>query len=420
MRERMSLIGILILSLILRLWNLGSPKGFVFDEVYYVDGARDYLAHLVEMDKAQAEFVVHPPLGKWLIAAGIKIFGDREFGWRISAALIGTLSIYLIYRISRDLFSSEFLALSAALLTGLDGLHLVMSRTALLDIFLMFFTLLSFWFFLRKNNWLLGISLAAACAVKWSGIYFALIFIALAVLRDFRTHKKLSLVWIPQFILIPPLVYLSTWWGWFITHTGWDRNISSNPLISLWKYHREMLNFHTGLIQAHSYSAHPWSWLILGRPTSFFYESPTCASQSCSQEILALGTPFLWWAGTLAIFITVGYTISRRDKKGMLILSGIVAGYLPWFAFQKRTVFSFYSIVFEPFLILAIVYCLSIFVDSRSMSAPQITVYKQRLRAVYGLYLAIGLCFLYFLPIYLGQIIPYDQWHARMWFPSWI
>ena len=33
-------------------------------------------------------FVVHPPLGKWLIGAGMALFGaDSSFGWRITTAL---------------------------------------------------------------------------------------------------------------------------------------------------------------------------------------------------------------------------------------------------------------------------------------------------------------------------------------------
>ena len=189
-RERMSLIGIILFGALLRLWNLNSPKGFVFDEVYYVDGARDYLKYLVEMDKSKAEFIVHPPLGKWLIAGGIKVFGDSEFGWRISAALIGIISIYLIYRVARNIFHSEFLALSAALLTSLDGLHLVMSRTALLDIFLMFFILLAFNFLLEKRYWLLGGSLGLACATKWSALYYAIAFIAVVVIQDILRLKR--------------------------------------------------------------------------------------------------------------------------------------------------------------------------------------------------------------------------------------
>lgn len=81
---------------------------------------------------------MHPPFGKWLIGIGIKLFGNNEFGWRSSSALFGSASVLLIYLITKRLFKSEFLALLAAVLMAVDGLSLVMSRVALLDIFLMF------------------------------------------------------------------------------------------------------------------------------------------------------------------------------------------------------------------------------------------------------------------------------------------
>ena len=71
-------ILIALLSLLLRLINLATPKGYIFDEVYYVDGARDFLKYGVEVAGNKPEFIVHPPFGKWLIASGIKIFGDNN------------------------------------------------------------------------------------------------------------------------------------------------------------------------------------------------------------------------------------------------------------------------------------------------------------------------------------------------------
>ena len=74
-------IVIALISLVLRVMNLGSIKSFIFDEVYYVDGARDFLKYGVEVSGSEPEFIVHPPVGKWLIASGIKLFGDNEFGY---------------------------------------------------------------------------------------------------------------------------------------------------------------------------------------------------------------------------------------------------------------------------------------------------------------------------------------------------
>ena len=397
---------ILSLAAMLRFWNLGTPASLVFDEVYYVDGARDYLAGGVEVTNGAAEFVVHPPLGKWLIALGIAIFGDTSTGWRVAAALIGTLSIALIYLVARRLFGSEYLALIAAGLMTIDGLHLVMSRTALLDIFLMFFLLASFLALLYEKHLATAIFLGLALATKWSAVYFI---IAIGIYLVFTNRKKL-LIYLPTI----PILYLISWTGWFLSDQGWSRNHSSNSIISFIHYHREILNFHTGLKTDHSYEASPWNWLILGRPTSFFYESPkSCGAENCSQEILAMGTPVIWWFGLVALAITFGYFISRREKVAGLILLGVLANYLPWLLFPERTTFYFYAISFFPFLVLAIIYAIKLYLEDE----------KKRIKRTANVNVALGLTaliFAYFAPIYLAIVLTYDDWFARMWLPSWI
>ena len=397
---------ILSLAAMLRFWNLGTPASLVFDEVYYVDGARDYLAGGVEVTNGAAEFVVHPPLGKWLIAVGIAIFGDTSTGWRVAAALIGTLSIALIYLVAKRLFGSEYLALIAAGLMTIDGLHLVMSRTALLDIFLMFFLLASFLALLYEKHLATAIFLGLALATKWSAVYFI---IAIGIYLVFTNRKKL-LIYLPTI----PILYLISWTGWFLSDQGWSRNHSSNSIISFIHYHREILNFHTGLKTDHSYEASPWNWLILGRPTSFFYESPkSCGAENCSQEILAMGTPVIWWFGLVALAITFGYFISRREKVAGLILLGVLANYLPWLLFPERTTFYFYAISFFPFLVLAIIYAIKLYLEDE----------KKRIKRTANVNVALGLTaliFAYFAPIYLAIVLTYDDWFARMWLPSWI
>jgi dolichyl-phosphate-mannose--protein O-mannosyl transferase len=222
-----------------------------------------------------------------------------------------------------------------------------------------------------------------------------------------------------QFGVIPISIYITSWIGWFISERGWNRDYASNPFSSLIYYHKQMLDFHTSLVEKHAYQANPWSWLIMGRPTSFYYESPQgCGSNNCAQEVLALGTPVLWWSATIAVVVLIGYWMwqfyqRKVDSKLTFILLGIIAGYLPWFFFQKRTVFSFYAIVFEPFLILALVYCAKLFIDrSRNPADAQVIIL--------GFVAVVFLNFVYFLPLYLGEVITYAQWHMRMWFSSWI
>jgi dolichyl-phosphate-mannose--protein O-mannosyl transferase len=222
-----------------------------------------------------------------------------------------------------------------------------------------------------------------------------------------------------QFAFLPLGIYLTSWAGWLFSDRGWNRDYASNPLASLFYYHKQMLDFHTSLVEKHSYQANPWGWLIMKRPTSFFYESPQgCGSTSCSQEVLALGTPVLWWSATIALLFLIGlwaWQFYQRsiDKKLTFILLGVIAGYLPWFFFQKRTTFSFYAIVFEPFLVLAIVYCAKLFIDkSKNPANAQVIIL--------GFVAVVFLNFVFFLPIYLGEVITYAQWQMRMWFVSWI
>ena len=443
LRDRLTVFGLGLTALTFRLWNLRFPKGFVFDEVYYAQNANSLLHHGVELDPkgGAAQFIVHPPVGKWMIALGIKLFGFHEFGWRISAALIGTASIMMIFFIAQRLFENYFLSLSAGILMSADGLHLVMSRTALLDIFLMFFTLLAFFFLLRSQHLAAGISLGLAAATKWSGVYYLVAYLAFTLYVEYRRNKAMEdetpirnvvreklLKRVAQYILVPVSVYLLSWVGWLFNRSGYDRNWANSqpggffsfiprPIRSLWHYHAEMWNFHTTLTASHPYAANPWSWLILGRPTSFYYEAPHgCGAASCAQEVIALGTPLLWWSGVAAIAITFGYWIARREWQSGLLLLSLGAGYLPWFNWQKRTVFSFYSIAFEPFLVLIIVYVLSKVLEPNEEGE----VSKLRRYASYGYLGLVVLNFAYFLPLFMGSIITYSHWSSLMWLPSWI
>ena len=410
LRQILPISIITIFSLIIRIWHLNLPKGYIFDEIYYAKNANSLIEHGVELnEQGGADFIVHPPLGKWLIGIGIKIFGNNEFGWRIIPALVGTACVILIYLIAQRLFNSIFLSSTAALLMALDGLALVMSRVALLDIFLMFFILLCCYFILTNNLWLSGVAIGLAGASKWSGFFLIPLIIALTI--NWKNLQLSSLLRrLVQFIFIPIGVYFITWIGWILNSNGWGRQSGGNLFTSLWKYHIEILNFHRELSEKHAYNANPWSWLVLGRPTSFYYESPSdCGAASCAQEILAIGTPVLWWAGVFAIAVTAGLFIVSKDRIAAFILAGIAGTYLPWFLIQGRTMFYFYAISILPFLILALIYTFNWALK-----------YKDYRKYIGVFIIVVAINFIYFLPIFLGIQMPYSDWLNRMWLPSWI
>jgi len=161
---------VVALAAVLRFWNLGRISTLIFDETYYVKDAYTLwqlgfeAAWPPDIDLAfaagdtssflpEAAFVVHPPIGRWLIGLGIAAGGvENAWAWRVSSAVIGTLAVLLLIRVARRLFQSPTIGLIAGLLLAIDGLAIVHSRTGLLDQFLMFFVLAAFWALLRDRQ----------------------------------------------------------------------------------------------------------------------------------------------------------------------------------------------------------------------------------------------------------------------------
>ena len=96
------------------------------------------------MFTGKASFIVHPPVGKWVIGLGEWLFGVTPFGWRFMPAVLGTAMVLMLCRIVRRMTRSTLLGCMAGLLLAVDGLSIVLSRTALLDGTLAFFVLAAF------------------------------------------------------------------------------------------------------------------------------------------------------------------------------------------------------------------------------------------------------------------------------------
>ena len=444
--DRFGIWAILAAGAILRLWNLGYPHKLVFDETYYVKDAWTLsevgheLAWPANPNKAfesgdvdgyldTPSYVVHPPLGKWIIAIGMRIFGaENSFGWRISVAVIGIAMIYLTYAVARRVLDSSRWGLFVAGLFAMDGAAIVMARTGLLDTILGFFALLGFYFLLRdferhndsfwRRPWLLAmaVALGAATAVKWSGVYFLAAFCLYVVGRYAIKTKDVWLTLhkaVTTFVITVPLAlltYLASWSGWFFSDGGYGKDADSNPFIALWKYHLNAYNFHVNLTSSHPYEASPFTWLFMVRPTSFFYES--CGS-GCSTAITAIGNPLIWWVGAVAVIATFLGWVTQRDRTSALVLIGLVGGFVPWLFFSERTVFWFYTIAFEVWVLLAIGLLLKRTVELSDKP-------ERVKRWIWGFVWLCVAVSIFFLPIWWGTEIPYWFWLAHMWLPSWI
>jgi len=424
---------------VLRFIRLDDPSDIVFDETYYAKDGCWYATGsegVCDVDGEQTS--VHPTLGKWLIAAGIRAFGYDSFGWRVAAAIAGTITIAILYLIARKLLRSSAAAGVVAGLFALDFLHFVQSRIAMLDVFVPLFGLTSVLFIVLDRDTLLegrspdgilrrpwrlgaGVAAGAATASKWSGAFFVVIVLLLGIAWEYaarredgggrafrRALREQGLAIALSLLVIPLLVYIATFAGRI------DGEIFALPwreeswLRGLWDRHAYMFRFHYELEDTHLYQSPPWSWIVVKRPVSYFYEETKAGE---SKEILALGNPLVWWTSIVALAYVAWKWIRIRDfaRSEGVILAGFLLTYGPWLIqpSDRSALFIFYLLPSVPFMYLAL---------GRVVQAIADWWPGRALVALYGV--AVIALFAYFYPVLAQASLPERQWQARMWFES--
>lgn len=293
-------LAVTALAGFLRLTHLERPAKFLFDETYYAKDAwallqfgyvRDYveeadkqiyvgnLAHDA-LFRDGPSMIVHPEVGKWLIALGEHAFGMTSYGWRFSAAVVGTLMVLVMVRLARRLTGSTLLGCLAGLLLTFDGLHFVLSRSALLDIFMAFFLLCAVACLVADRDWgrarlstlippghrttaadwgpvraLLwrpwrlgaGVFFGLAVATKWNALFPLAAFGLLVWMWDsgarraigVRSARMRSLVadGLPAFgylVVVALLVYVVSWTGWLLNAEEYEENLSDTQYGASW------------------------------------------------------------------------------------------------------------------------------------------------------------------------------------------
>jgi dolichyl-phosphate-mannose-protein mannosyltransferase len=374
----------------LRLWRLGYPHRYVFDETYYARDACLYLGHTMAFCRAPGpteQSYVHPELGKWLIAAGEWLAGYRTVGWRLPSALFGTALVAVVFLLGRRLFGRWGGGI-AGFLAATDFVLITQSRLAMLDIFLAFFVALGFLFVTyehervlapraapsapaplwpggREIGWRLAIGLAfgAACSVKWSGAYAlaggGVLVLAWNVGAALRRRSPAgagpgggggsggrgpvgeALVTLVA-VGVPAVgVYLLTYGQWFAQH-----HFSFGGFLSL--QHR-MLDYQLHLTTPNPYQTRAWTWPFLIRPIAYWH----IAGNETAHQVLLFPNPAVWWAALPAGAWFLLRALRRRHSAERIVMTGWLAQYLPWLA-VSRPLFFFYMTPVTPFMDLAL------------------------------------------------------------------
>ena len=381
-----------VLCFAIRIYTVGQIKVEIFDEVYFVNFAKNYLHGISFFD-------IHPPLGKLIIALGIKIFGDSTFGWRIMSVVFGTMLIPLIYLTGKEL-AGKTVGIFAMLIVGLDGMLLVYSRLGLMDIFLAFFLLASFFTFLKFSNnqkflylVLAGIFLGLASSVKYTGFLMWLLFLMVGLIKKMPL-KKYAYDYALTLILLPLVIYLSLFL--FNFH-------GSDFLKQVYEWHRQSLNYNLHLDATHPYGSRWWSWFLLLRPIWLYFQDVNGKYVGVD----GLGNPLAWWSALMVVPLLIWGSIKKEKNKFILLVAFLIF-LLPW-ALPKRVLFIYHAI--PSFLFLSF----------------GIAIYLKELtkinygRLLVGLYFAVLIIFfIYFLPIWIGWPISHSSFYHRMWLPGWI
>ncbi len=359
-RPKLILALILLFAFLTRVNQIWYPNKYVFDEVYHAFTAKEYLKGSKEAwewwttpPPGVAYEWTHPPVAKEIMAGSMWILHSTDaWAWRIPGVLMGVLAIFWVYLITKILFKREAIALIAAFIFSIDGLNFVQSRTGMNDIYVVAFTLLSLYLFLKHKYALAAIVYGLALASKWSAIYMIAIYLFLLIKDlNWRNPDKGPIIRLNDiknicyFLSMPLVVYLISYLPFFwLGHTF-------SQFVQL---QEQMWWYHTNLKAHHDYSSPWWSWPLSLYPVWYFvdYQGTKMAN------IFASGNPVVFSAGIMAVLIGLYQFLTKHTKALLIPLLCFFIFWLPW-AFSPRIMFLYHYSPSVPFLSMILAYSLS-------------------------------------------------------------
>jgi len=414
---------IAVLALITRFVGLTAPVSQgtpVFDEKHYVPQAWDMVKSWDSLFIGGIEtnpgfgLVVHPPLGKQIIALSEWVFGYTPLGWRLMTALFGVATVLMTMALARRLSFSWQVATFAGILAVCDGVLLVSAKFGMLDIFQVFFIVAAAWALARDHQQMrerlhdallsggmgtspfgprfgfrwwrftAGVFLGLSLAVKWSGLYYIMFFGLLCVFSDLALRRKYGIrryivgtlirdtpAALASLVAVPIMIYVWSWRAWFASETAVYRHAKVDgtigedswlmhlpePVAGWFYYHLSVLDFHASLTSSgghhHPWDSKPWAWLAGARPILYYSSTDLECSGGgeCRKMLYLFGTPAIWWLVVPAVLWGLWSLIIRRNRAFLIPLVGFAAGFLPWLAAFDRQMYFFYATAFIPFVI---------------------------------------------------------------------
>ena len=447
--------------------QLSPPNGQVFDEIYFpVDAHIDFKNTQCHPHNLFCPyFDPEPPLAKLIIGAGMWSYGwyrahfegasgdyidlgFNTFGWRIAASLFGTLCIPMMYLLARRLWPNRYFAIAAATLACFDGMFFIQSRIGMIDIFPIFFILLSYFLYLvhiqsrtARSSLVslvaLGVVLGIGIASKWivlaafASIVFLMVVRAIRRNVDFHIGPPGNPIWswgrpegptipgrvhwpvyvviaVVALVAIPLAIYVASWYPFFAR--GQFQNLAD-----LIAYQKASFDYHANLTATHPYGSPWWSWPLLSRPVLYYAEYSNLGldhwtGQQLVSRMEDLGNPWIWWTSLPAVLSLPYFIIRHRSFPATVILLGFITQYLPW-SHISRVLFMYHMFGGLIFMILALAFVLA-------HVAQKLEPFGRRLLVANHLAVAV-LFFFYFYPVWTGLPISGPAYFSGPGTPPW-
>lgn len=439
-------VAIVVVAGLLRLVDLGHIDRIHFDESYYANDAHAVVERGVEIERP-----AHPPVGKWVLAAGIAALGFDPVGWRIGSAVAGTAMVLATYGAGLLLLRDRWLAAAAALLVAVDGLAITTSRIAMLDATLALFVSLALLLLLRHHRrrahaplrrrflpagpelWLAGVAFGLAVGTKWSAAPMLAVAVVLVGWTELRRRRpargivraalEAAVATALPLVVVPVAVYVASYGGFFLNYTESKVYEQRCPALDceapvtervagLVFHHRDLFRMHRALEHTHPYRSSAPTWPILERPVlSYLERCPTTDDTPCvvpegtTARVVMVGNPALWWTMLAALPLVLWQVVRRRDRALIGLLALGASLYVPWLGLGRG--YLFYLAPLVPFAALALV------AGTRSLPG-------RAARVVPWVVVAAAVALLGFLaPIWYGVPLDADATEARLLLGSW-
>ena len=395
-------------SLALFCYNIGFPATPYFDETHYVPAARALLARSGPVN------IEHPLLAKTVIAAGMLIFGDNSFGWRLPSALLAAVAVAAFFWIALMLLRDLRAAVLTALLLVFNQTHFIQARIAMLEMPMTVCILLGLGCFIRarqggptkRMQWELGgaIALGLAVGAKWLAIPYAILFLGWSAWekwKDSGSEKAMLLDDIlpdtMKLIMVSALTYFVTFWPAFF--------YLNQPMTlgNMLGFQIEMFNVQRGHMSPHPYQSVWWQWPLMLRPIWYLFER----FGNSYRAVLLVGNPVIYWGGLASIAALATRWMGKTPVALKYALGLYTFSLAIWIVIPKEVEFSYY------YNLSAIWLCLVL--GAFFMS------FGERGRRWLGWFtFAAGGMFLYFYPVISAQPLPIDDsWTNWVWMKSW-